>query len=362
MILGRGIYSNSLGYFGGVSWAMLVARTCQLYPNAAAATIVHKFFLVFSQWTWPNPVLLKKLDNANLGFQVWDPRTSVSDRYHLMPIITPAYPQQNSTFNVSSSTRRVIQMEFERGFKTTEEIMMNKATWEKLFEEPHFFFKYRHFLVLLVCSQTAEDHLEWCGLVESKIRYLIGNLERNQHISLAHVNPNCFDRPTISSTATTNGNAIEANDKFYTAAFCSMWFIGMDFKKSENLNVDLTDSIHSFTNMVHRHASSINLHKTGMEIEVKHVRRKQLSTFLDKDTLDQERKAMDAASPAVAGKRKRVSTELSQNKKVRRESVSVSYWRKLSRLYLLAILVIIHCLSFAYNSLTRTHHQLSRII
>lgn len=42
----HGIYSNSLGYFGGVSWAMLVARTCQLYPNAAAATIVHKFFLV----------------------------------------------------------------------------------------------------------------------------------------------------------------------------------------------------------------------------------------------------------------------------------------------------------------------------
>lgn len=67
---GRGIYSNSLGYFGGVSWAMLVARTCQLYPNAAAATIVHKFFLVFSRWTWPNPVLLKPLDNANLGFQV----------------------------------------------------------------------------------------------------------------------------------------------------------------------------------------------------------------------------------------------------------------------------------------------------
>lgn len=42
----HGIYSNSLGFFGGVSWAMLVARTCQLYPNAAASTIVHKFFLV----------------------------------------------------------------------------------------------------------------------------------------------------------------------------------------------------------------------------------------------------------------------------------------------------------------------------
>jgi poly(A) polymerase len=70
----HGIYSNALGYLGGVSWAMLVARTCQLYPNAVAATLVHKFFLVFSQWKWPQPVLLKQPDTVYLGFPVWDPR------------------------------------------------------------------------------------------------------------------------------------------------------------------------------------------------------------------------------------------------------------------------------------------------
>ncbi|TKC40020.1 hypothetical protein EI555_008613, partial [Monodon monoceros] len=32
------IYSNILGFLCGVSWAMLVARTCQLYPNAIAST------------------------------------------------------------------------------------------------------------------------------------------------------------------------------------------------------------------------------------------------------------------------------------------------------------------------------------
>lgn len=98
----------------------------------------------------------------------------MSDRYHLMPIITPAYPQQNSTFNVSVSTRTIMQEEFETGLSITEEIIMGKATWEKLFEPPNFFGKYKHYIVLLASSASAEDHLEWCGLVESKIRHLIG--------------------------------------------------------------------------------------------------------------------------------------------------------------------------------------------
>ncbi|EDS43359.1 poly a polymerase [Culex quinquefasciatus] len=131
----HGIYSNSLGYFGGVSWGMLVARTCQL-PNVIAATQVHKFFLVFLRWKWPQPVFLKRPDTVNLGFQVWDSRVNVQDRFHLMSIITPAYPQQNSTFHVSSSTRKVMLNEFNSDMQITDEIMLGKAGWDKLFEAP----------------------------------------------------------------------------------------------------------------------------------------------------------------------------------------------------------------------------------
>lgn len=92
-----------------------------------------------------------------------------------MPIITPAYPQQNSTFNVSVSTRTIMQEAFENGLAITEEIIMGKATWDKLFEPPNFFGKYKHYIVLLAKSLSTEDQLEWCGLVESKIRHLIGN-------------------------------------------------------------------------------------------------------------------------------------------------------------------------------------------
>jgi poly(A) polymerase len=46
----RGVYSNVMGFFGGVVWAMLVARVCQLYPKASAGTIVAKFFRIMHQW------------------------------------------------------------------------------------------------------------------------------------------------------------------------------------------------------------------------------------------------------------------------------------------------------------------------
>lgn len=63
---------------------MLVARTCQLYPNAAPAVLVYKFFLIFSKWQWPQPVLLKHPTNGNLGFSVWDPRVCIKKVYFVV--------------------------------------------------------------------------------------------------------------------------------------------------------------------------------------------------------------------------------------------------------------------------------------
>ncbi|KAM3968626.1 poly(A) polymerase hiiragi isoform 1-T2 [Aphomia sociella] len=308
----HGIYSNTLGYLGGVSWAMLVARTCQLYPNALPATLVHKFFLVFSQWKWPQPVLLKQPDSVNLGFPVWDPRVNLSDRFHLMPIITPAYPQQNSTFNVSASTRTVIMEEFRVGLAITDEIMLGKCGWDRLFESPNYFSRYRHFIVLLASSASSDDQLQWCGLIESKIRHLITTLERNQHITIAHVNPECYNSvplhtngghplalppgaeptPTTSSPPKEEANTpgeVKLNDNGEVIPnHCSMWFIGLVFEKT-NVNVDLTYDISSFTKVVHFQAENNNMLREGMTIEARHVRRKELHQYLSPSLLKRER-------------------------------------------------------------------------
>ncbi|CAG9771118.1 unnamed protein product [Ceutorhynchus assimilis] len=293
----HGIYSNVLGYLGGVSWAMLVARTCQLYPNAAPATLVHKFFLIFSKWQWPQPVLLKQPSSVSLGFTTWDPRVNITDRYHLMPIITPAYPQQNSTFNVSLSTRAIVMEEFKLGLQITDEIMLCRATWEKLFEPPQFFMKYRHFIVLMVSASNPKEHLAWTGLVESKIRFLIGILERNDFINLAHINPENYSLPESLKTEKT---------------ICSMWFIGLEFKKMDGLNVDLTHDIQSFTENVNNHALNINMYRPSMELEARYVKRRQLTQYLPPGVIKRERKSSISCNKNGLGtpeSRKRQSTE-----------------------------------------------------
>ncbi len=216
-----GLYSNALGFFGGVTWALLVARICQLYPNAVASTLVHKFFLVYSHWEWPTPVLLKPVNDARHGFAVWDPMTNPFDRHHLMPIITPAYPQQNSTHNVTQSTQKIIVQEIKRGLDIINDIISSRADWRQLFIGIPFFQRYKHYIILLLSASDQNQYLEWSGLVEAKIRFLIGNLERNLYIDTAHVSSDKYTpdesvfehQQQTNKTSTDNENLNKNNQK-----------------------------------------------------------------------------------------------------------------------------------------------------
>ncbi|XP_035220821.1 poly(A) polymerase type 3-like [Stegodyphus dumicola] len=250
----NGLYSNVLGYLGGVSWAILVARICQLYPNATAATLVYKFFFVYSMWKWPCPVLLKQPDINKLGFNVWDPRINVGDRYHLMPIITPAYPHQNSAFNVTFSTRTILENSFKHGSSVAKNIISGNCKWDELFKSRDFFSDYKQFIMVTASACTKEDYLIWSGLVESKIRILISQVERQPYVNFVHVSPETF-----------------TNFKAEPSSYSSAWFMGLQFSQTEKIKLNLTPEVQVFTNTIMVKALKNKLFKRGMKVEVKHI-------------------------------------------------------------------------------------------
>ncbi|KAF3841273.1 hypothetical protein F7725_007134 [Dissostichus mawsoni] len=184
----RNIYSNSLGFLGGVSWAILVARICQEYPNASASTLVTKFFKEYNMWKWPNPIMLRELKDCHFNLPVWDARVNLADRSHSMPIITPAYPMQNTAFNVTPSTLAIMKEEIQRGHTI--------AGWSQLFEKPNFLRKYK------------------VGLVESRIRHLVVNLERNVLVTRAHINVS----PTLNAAWATPDVTFEKRQRTFATS------------------------------------------------------------------------------------------------------------------------------------------------
>lgn len=183
----RAIYANIMGFPGGVAWAMLVARVCQLYPNVVASVIVGRFFYIYLQWPWPQPVLLTKIEDGPLPVRVWNPSLYSLDRNHKMPIITPAYPSMCATHNVSDSTKAIIMQEMQRAHEIVQGVQAGTHKWADLFVKSTFFFDYKYYLCVYASSKgTDEEHLAWSGFVESKLRFLMQKLEVTEGTELVH--------------------------------------------------------------------------------------------------------------------------------------------------------------------------------
>ncbi|XP_075104612.1 nuclear poly(A) polymerase 1 [Nicotiana tabacum] len=257
----RGVYSNVTGFLGGINWALLVARICQLYPNAVPSMLVSRFFRVYSLWRWPNPVLLCPINEGSLGLAYWDPRRNFKDRQHLMPIITPAYPCMNSSYNVSTSTLRVMTEEFQRGNELCEAIEANKASWESLCEPFAFFEAYRNYLRIDIATESEDDMRKWKGWVESRIRLLTLKIERDTAGVLQ-----CHPHPG------------EFSDK--SKPFHHSYFMGLRRKQGTNPQQGEQFDIRLTVEDFKRDVYAYSFWTSSMWIHVCHVRRKDLPNFV----------------------------------------------------------------------------------
>ena len=189
-----------------------------------------------------------------------------------------------------------MQEEFKSSSAICDEILSSKENWDKLFETPNFFKKYLHFIVLEASSECEGDQLKWVGLIESKVRQLVANLE-TEEVNLAHIWPK-----TYSSLE-------DGKEKI-----CCYWFIGLklDMEGGKGGQLDLTtpikvcalsismdiwflmltflpsliglffwlSNVQAFTDIVMRSAIQINVWKTGMKILADYKRRKDLKQYL----------------------------------------------------------------------------------
>jgi len=177
----RALYSNKIGFLGGVNWAILVAFVCKLYPNASAARVLARFFWWMKEWKWPTPVMICTPVDAGLGKKMWDPKKNPYDGKDMMPIITPAYPVYNSSFNVNRSTLTVMRNEFDRAYLLADRVMKGEDDkWDKVFETTDFFLRFDYYMQVTVSAKDVDNFRKWSGWVESRLRKLVEHLEGTQ--------------------------------------------------------------------------------------------------------------------------------------------------------------------------------------
>lgn len=283
----RGIYSNVLGFFGGITWSLLVARVCQLYPYYAPSQLLNRFFRLYFQWNWTKPVMLCEIveppnDPGFAGLKVWNPKTNPADRQHVMPVITPAFPAMNSTHNVSETTKRIMLEEFRRGFDVVRAVEQQKAPWSKVHEPFPFFEQFAHFLWLEVLAKTDECFQKLTGWVESKLRILVMQLEAVTGL-LIHPNPLQYD--------------ICGSDPDWPLG-CGM-FIALRFSREDGaypgLTVDLRDAITQFVEVINSWADR-DMYTGQFLLRLERIQRKDLPEYVLDPESSLRRQQLSAAS------------------------------------------------------------------
>jgi poly(A) polymerase len=268
----RGLYSNKMGYWGGVNINIAVAFCLQLYPNASPFGLLRKFFLVFKTWRWPNPIMLTKPHDANLGLTVWSPQQAMGGggghggRGPVAPMITPAYPAMNSTMSISRQTLQIFQEEFNRGHAILDKIWKDfkkknhpkkkaqggmegededasHTTYsgshnplQELFEPSDFFIQYPHYLSLCIVANCQEEVQAWAGFVESRLRKLVSDLlGRALPISKIQLWPKKIEACIADKTA---GEALTDAQRRNCLTYLIGFHIDLKRMRGEHLNVE----------------------------------------------------------------------------------------------------------------------------
>jgi poly(A) polymerase len=304
----RGLYSNKMGYWGGVNINISVALVVQLYPMATQASLLRKFFLVFKSWRWPNPVMLTKPHDAGYGLPVWSAQ-HVHNARQVAPIITPAYPAMNSTVSVSRQTLQIMHEEFCRGHEIVDKLWKQHQSnpsdplvWDDLFQPSDFFISYPNYISICIVGSTQADAQAWAGFVESRLRKLVSDmLGRSLPLSKIQLWPKKFEM-CIADKGVLLTQAQRKN--------CITYFVGFHVEtirmRGNHLNVEM-----QLQNFREWELSRFQPLVPGMDVLVKPFKVKELPGVVFKDSYKggkeeamKKRREMRNADPRLQEKRR----------------------------------------------------------
>ncbi|CAD7944215.1 unnamed protein product [Amoebophrya sp. A120] len=201
----RGIYSNICGYFGGITWAILVAFVCKKYQKLTEAHLVFKFFELYSNWDWDKkPLILRAIpmqpvvSDMSYLHRISKKHSFDQGNFQHMAVVTPAFPCMNTCYNVTESTKEILIKQLTRSFtqcKVIEEMLLKPkefsefseeerktktlpSLWREMYQPVPFFLDYSYYLRIEVRHDINKQRfLKLRGFTEANLRKLIAEFD-----------------------------------------------------------------------------------------------------------------------------------------------------------------------------------------
>jgi poly(A) polymerase Pap1 len=145
-----------------------------------------------------------------------------------MTILTPVSPSYNTAYTLTPSGFAMICSELELGAKIMKEASEGLQDLSALFEEIDFFQQFRYFIKLEIMACGSQDYETWSGLVLSRVKNLMLDLER------------VYPRPQVCFYA----KSFELLSKQFKNS--KAFFIGLKFHVSQCVKLDIRGPIQSF--------------------------------------------------------------------------------------------------------------------
>lgn len=186
----KGLYSSLMGYLGGVSWSILVAKICQLFPNYEPSKLFEKFFLIYNRWDFDEiSITINSIGNIENRSNTYK---FIKDKYidkdkGCITILTPGFPFQNCAYNVSANSLNFIREQIRDTVDLIIKIKQGKSDWKLIFEKYNPFSIFNTFLEFRLREEPKKVNREnnkcnfpkWKGHFENKIRRFLKVLETN---------------------------------------------------------------------------------------------------------------------------------------------------------------------------------------